>query len=146
MRTRLVTQIRIEKRKVNSITHTVNSLKTLNWNTKKKKKDTTYLNRCFPCFSPERLFFKDLFIFLREREREKERNISVWLPLTSPHTGNLTSDPLLHRPALKTRSHINHDRFFFIYIEPHIQKFVTCMLSWPLFSKAHTAPPSSLPK
>ena len=46
-----------------------------------------------------------------------ERNISVWLPLTCPAvgtwpatqacawTGNQTSDPLVHGPALKPLSH-----------------------------------------
>ena len=63
-------------------------------------------------------FFKDLFTFReRRREGERERNISVWLPLTYPLrgtrpatqactlTGNRTSDPLIHRPALSQLSH-----------------------------------------
>ena len=65
-----------------------------------------------------------LFIFREKggREKEKERNINVWLPLACPLlrtwpmtqecalTGNQTSDPLVHRPALNplrypTRAH-----------------------------------------
>ena len=54
---------------------------------------------------------------MRGREKERERNISVWLPLTRPLlgtwpttqapalTGNPTSDPLVHKPALNPLSH-----------------------------------------
>ena len=51
------------------------------------------------------------------REKERERNINVWWPLVCPNrgtwpttqaralTGNPTSDPLVHRPALNPLSH-----------------------------------------
>ena len=73
------------------------------------------------------LFFKINFFFYRFylfildtgelREEKKEQNINVWLRLTSPllgtwptiHacalSGNHTSDPLVHRPALNPLSH-----------------------------------------
>ena len=62
-----------------------------------------------------RIFLKTLF--LDRGEKERERNIHVWLPLLHPQlgtwsttqacalTGNGTSDPLVHRPALNTLSH-----------------------------------------
>ena len=69
----------------------------------------------------KRTFKKDfIYLFLdREEGREKERetNINVWLPLTCPLletwpttqacalTGNRTSDPMVHRPALNPLSH-----------------------------------------
>ena len=61
-------------------------------------------------------FFKRFYLFLG-REKERERNIDVWLPLTHPLlgswpatqacalTGNRTSDPLVHVPALNPLSH-----------------------------------------
>ena len=65
----------------------------------------------------KKIYFKDyLFIFFLERgegkEKEKERNINVWFTSHIPPmgtwpttqacalTGNRTSDPLVHRPAL----------------------------------------------
>ena len=51
------------------------------------------------------------------REKERERNIKMWLPLVRPllgmwpatrhvpYTGNQTSNPLIHRPALNPLSH-----------------------------------------
>ena len=68
-------------------------------------------------------FFKDfIYLFLdrgegKEKERERERNINVWLPLMHSQlgvwpatqacalTGNITHDPLVHRPALNPLSH-----------------------------------------
>ena len=68
-------------------------------------------------------FFKEfiyLFIYLEigeRREKERKRNINVWFPLMHPPpgtwpatqacalTGNWTSDPLVHRPALNPLSH-----------------------------------------
>ena len=66
------------------------------------------------------LICKDYIYLCLERgkeEKERERNINVWLPLvysklgTWPTTkacaltGNRTSDPLVHRPALNPLSH-----------------------------------------
>ena len=68
------------------------------------------------------LVFLKYFIYLflergRWKEKERERNINVWLPLAYPLlgtwpatqacalTGNLTSNPLVHRPALSPLSH-----------------------------------------
>ena len=66
------------------------------------------------------LICKDFIYLCLERgkeEKERERNINVWLPLTHPllgtwpamqaraQTGNRTSDPLVHRPALNPLSH-----------------------------------------
>ena len=75
------------------------------------------------------LFFKTIFwrfyLSLERREgkeKERERNIIVWLPLTSPLlrtwpatlacalTGNWTSDPLVLRSALNPLSHTNQGR------------------------------------
>ena len=70
-------------------------------------------------------FLKRDFIYLfletgEGREKERERNISVWLPLMCPTTGDLaqwlatqecaltgnrTSDPLVHRLVLSPLSH-----------------------------------------
>ena len=66
------------------------------------------------------LFFFLINLFLDRgegREKERERNINVWLPLTChllgtwpatqacALTGNGTSHPLVHRPALYAVSH-----------------------------------------
>ena len=60
-------------------------------------------------------FLKKFYLFIfrhRGGEEERERNIGIWLLLTHPllgtwpatqacaPTGNRTSDPLVHRPAL----------------------------------------------
>ena len=40
--------------------------------------------------------FKKNYLFLERgegREKERGRNISVWLPLTCPHTGDLARNP-----------------------------------------------------
>ena len=71
-------------------------------------------------------FFKDLiYLFLQRgegREKERKKNIIVWSPLTCPLlgtwpatqacalTGNRTSDPLVHRPALNPLSHTSQGR------------------------------------
>ena len=84
-----------------------------------------------PILSPEiienMLFFKDLiYLFLEReevREKERERNIDVWLPLVHPPlgtwpatqacalTGNRTSDPLVHQPALNLLSHTSQGQY-----------------------------------
>ena len=58
-------------------------------------------------------------------EKERKRNISVWLPLMLPLlgtwpttqacalTGNRTSHPLAHRPALNPLSHTSQGFFLF---------------------------------
>ena len=74
------------------------------------------------------LYFIYLFLDRREwREKEKERNINVWLPLMHPLlgtwlttqacalTGNWTSDPLVHRPALNPLSHTSQGQFTKFY-------------------------------
>ena len=61
---------------------------------------------------------KIVYLFLERGEgKEKEWNINVWLPVVRPPlgawpttqacalTGNQTSDPLIHRPALNPLSH-----------------------------------------
>ena len=73
-----------------------------------------------PAAGPVFLFFKDFIYLILEREgreKERERNINVWLPLVHPPTGtwlttqacaltgNRTSDPGVHRPALNPLSH-----------------------------------------
>ena len=58
------------------------------------------------------------YLFLEKgREKKRERNINVWLPLMHPLlgtwpatqacalTGNQTSDPLVHKPALNPLNH-----------------------------------------
>ena len=67
--------------------------------------------------------FKDfIYLFLERgegREKERERDINVWMFLKRPLletwptiqacalSGNQTSDPLVHRPALNPLSHIS---------------------------------------
>ena len=55
-----------------------------------------------------------------------ERNINVWLPLARPLlgawpatqacalSGNRTSDPLVHRPALSPLSHTSQSKIIFL--------------------------------
>ena len=55
-----------------------------------------WLSGCwFICIFGSLSFQGFFFFFLRERGREgeRERNISVWLPLTHPPTGNLAHNP-----------------------------------------------------
>ena len=62
------------------------------------------------------------YLFLEKgREKKRERNINVWLPLMHPLlgtcpttqacalTGNQTSDPLFHKPALSPLNHTSQD-------------------------------------
>ena len=73
-------------------------------------------------FFLSRYFLDFVYLFLKRgegREKERERNINVWLPLVPPLlgtwpetqacalTGNLTSNPLVRRPALNPLSHAN---------------------------------------
>ena len=79
-------------------------------------------NMLFLKISFEFNFFKKYFIYLflerwERREKERERNIDVWLPLSSlmsptgdlaqvcALTGNQTGNPLVPRPALNLLSH-----------------------------------------
>ena len=86
-----------------------------------------YVN--YPCSF---LFLKKIFIHLfifGERGKEGEGNINVWLPLVCPLlgtwpttqacalTGNGTSDPSVHRPALNPLSHTS-------------QGFFSCEIKW----------------
>ena len=91
-----------------------------------------------------KILFKDLIYVFLEREegrkQERERNINVWLPLTSPllgtqHatqacalTGNRTSDPLVHRPALNPLSHTSQGLILKIFLEDY---------SWLLLVSVH---------
>ena len=68
-----------------------------------------------------------MYLFLERgggREKERDRNINVWLPLVvcTPSgelattqacvlTGNRTSNPLLHSPALNPLSHTARAKF-----------------------------------
>ena len=76
------------------------------------------------------VFLKIFYLFLDRgegREKERERNINVWLPLTCPAlgtwpttqawalTGNQTSDPLVHRPALNPLSHTSQGQNIIIF-------------------------------
>ena len=69
-----------------------------------------------------------IYLFLERgegREKERDRNINVWLPLEYPIpgawpaalacvlTGNQTSDPLVHRPALNPLIHTRAQYFNF---------------------------------
>ena len=70
-----------------------------------------------------------MYLFLErgeEKENEGERNINMWLPLAHPLlgtwpatqacalTGNLSSDPLVHRPVLNLLSYTCQG-YLFIY-------------------------------
>ena len=84
-------------------------------------------------------FFKDfMYLFLERgegREKERKKNIHVWLPFTRPPlgtwlttqacvlTGNWTSEPLVHRPALYPLSHTSQGWNLILY---------TAL--WPAFS------------
>ena len=74
-----------------------------------------------------------LFIFTeRGREGERERNVNVWLSLMRPLlgtwpatqayalTGNQTSNPLVHRPALNSLSHTSQGYPFFLSFDKHV--------------------------
>ena len=76
-------------------------------------------------------FLKILFIyFFREgegKEKERERNINVWLPLRFPTgdlahnparalTGNLTSDPLVHKPTLNPLSYTSQGQIHWYFL------------------------------
>ena len=80
-------------------------------------------------------FVKILFIsFEREGKgrSKKERNINVWLPPSHPPlgtrpttqacvlTGNWTSDPLVHRPALNPLSHDSQAPYLFCSLLPSL--------------------------
>ena len=79
-------------------------------------------------------FFKILFLFYTEGnsgKKERERNINVWLPLPHPKpetwpttqacvlTGNRTSDPLVHRPALNPLSHTSQGKSY-SFLKAHL--------------------------
>ena len=67
------------------------------------------------------------------KEKERERNISVWLSLMHPLlgtwpttqacalTGNWTSNPLVHRPALNPLSHTNQGTWVF-FLMVHVYR------------------------
>ena len=74
--------------------------------------------------------FKDfIYLFLERgegREKERERDINVWMFLKCPLletwptiqacalSGNQTSDPLVHRPALNPPSHTSQGNILFL--------------------------------
>ena len=79
-------------------------------------------------------FFKDLiYLFLERgegREKEREKNVNVWLPLTSPQlgtwptteacalTGNWTGNPLVCKPALNPLSHTSQGSWWHFWVHP----------------------------
>ena len=98
----------------------------------------------------------------------RERNINVWLPLECPLlgtwpttqacalTGNITSDPLVHRPALNPLSHTSQGCFDFCFWKWFysvcpvsfkvnlvcFQKFITKLLSNENVVKSLTTTPN----
>ena len=83
-------------------------------------RDVKNSESCYISIKNINVFLKDfIYLFLDRgegREKKRERNINMWLPLMHPPlgtqptsqacalTGNQTSDPLVHRPALSTLS------------------------------------------
>ena len=88
----------------------------------KRERETLICYSTYLCIHWLTFFRKILFLERGEgREKERERNINVWLPLAHPLlgtwpatqaytlTGNRTSDPLVHGPALSPLSHTSRD-------------------------------------
>ena len=86
-------------------------------------------------------FFKKDFMYLfsegeKGKEKEWERNVNVWLPIAYPLlgtwpttqpcalTGNRTSNPLVHRPALNPLSHTSQGTYHVTFI---IRKNYVCI-------------------
>ena len=106
-------------------------------------------------FSLKKIFFLRFYLFIfREgggREKERERNINVWLPLVHPLlgtwpttqacalTGNWTSNPLVHRPALNPLSHTSQGWRTSFNISGRTGLMVNC-LSFCLPEKVFSSP------
>ena len=92
-----------------------------------------------------------IYLFLERvdgKKKERERNIYVWLLLTCPPlgtwpttqacalTGNWTSNPLVHRPALNPLSHTRQGGMFLITCikNPILKKYFTILSIIPQWS------------